>query len=146
MAGTHDADLLKIFGFWTGILTLKLLAMSLLTARQRFRKKVFANHEDAMALRKARVAFDDEDVERVRRSHLNDLENILPWVAITYIYLGTAPSSFIAGILIRTFVLARVGHTLFYAIFPKQPFRALTFFTGFAVTAFEAASVVYYYL
>lgn len=108
--------------------------------------QVFANHEDCMLLEKARVTYDDVDVERVRRSHLNDLENILPWVAITYIYLGTAPSNWMAGLLIRTFVLSRIGHTLSYAVFPKQPFRAIAFFAGFAITAFEAAATVSHYM
>ena len=97
-------------------------------------------------LPKARVTYDDEDVERVRRSHLNDLENILPWVAITYIYLGTGPSNFLAAMLIRGFVLSRIGHTLSYAIFPKQPFRAISFFVGFGLTAFEALATMFHYL
>ncbi|XP_058795248.1 microsomal glutathione S-transferase 1-like [Phymastichus coffea] len=146
MAPAYNPEIMGVFGFWTGILTLKLLSMSLLTARTRFRKKVVANHEDAMMLGKVRVAYDDVDVERVRRSHLNDLENILPWVAITYIYLGTAPANWFAALLIRGFVLSRIGHTLSYAIFPKQPFRAITFFIGFSLTAFEAAATIYYYL
>lgn len=33
--------LMKVFGFWGAILVIKLLAMVPLTARQRFRKKVF---------------------------------------------------------------------------------------------------------
>lgn len=108
--------------------------------------QVFANHEDAKMLPKARVTYDDEDVERVRRSHLNDLENILPWVAITWIFLGTNPSTFLAGLLIRGFVLSRVVHTLSYAIFPKQPFRAISFFVGLGITAFEAVSTIIHYL
>lgn len=96
-------------------------------------------------LKKARVAFDDEDVERVRRSHLNDLENVLPWVVTTWLYLGTNPSNLYAGIAIRVFVLSRVIHTLSYAIYPKQPFRAVSFFTGLSITAFQAAAVMYHY-
>ncbi|KDR06731.1 Prostaglandin E synthase [Zootermopsis nevadensis] len=52
--------------FYATILILKLLAMSVLTARQRMRKKVFANPEDSGRL-KGKVKFDDPDVERVRR-------------------------------------------------------------------------------
>jgi glutathione S-transferase len=107
--------------------------------------QVFANHDDALMLHKARVAYDDEDVERVRRSHLNDLENILPWVAVTYIYLGTGPSNLIAGLIIRAFVLARIAHTLSYAVYPKQPYRALAFFVGFSLTVYEALATIFYY-
>lgn len=35
-----DAELFKVFGFWGSILALKVLAMSPLTVRYRFAKKV----------------------------------------------------------------------------------------------------------
>ncbi len=143
---SYNEEIMRVFGFWTGVLTLKLLAMSFLTAKMRFKKKVFANHEDARMLPKARVAYDDEDVERVRRSHLNDPENVLPWVAITLVYLGTNPSTFLAGLLIRGFVLSRVMHTLTYAVYPKQPFRGISFGIGVVITAFEAVSTIIHYL
>lgn len=108
--------------------------------------QVFANHEDALMLKKARVAYDDIDVERVRRSHLNDLENVVPWMAITAMWLNTGPSSFYAGLAIRGFVLSRCVHTLAYAIYPKQPFRALAFFVGVAITAYETVSTIIYYM
>ena len=99
-----------------------------------------------MMLPKARVAYDDNDVERVRRSHLNDLENIVPWIAITYIWINTNPNVLVASILIRAFVIARIVHTLFYAVYPKQPFRALSFFAGLGITAYEAVMTILYYM
>lgn len=39
MAVIRD-DLLKEFGFWSAVLVLKILMMAVLTARQRFSKKV----------------------------------------------------------------------------------------------------------
>ncbi|GAB1863360.1 glutathione transferase [Camponotus japonicus] len=81
-------ELLQVFGFWSSILVLKLLAMLPLTVRQRFGKNVFMNEEDVKLSGKGKVVFNDPDVERVRRAHRNDLENVLPWFIITYLWLG----------------------------------------------------------
>ncbi|XP_032664041.1 microsomal glutathione S-transferase 1-like isoform X1 [Odontomachus brunneus] len=145
-----NPEILKVFGFWGSILVLKLLAMPPLTVRQRYRKQVFANAVDVASFKsslpKAKVAFDDPDVERVRRSHLNDLENVVPWFIMTYIWLSTGPSILLAKVLIRTFVLSRIIHTLSYAVMPQQPTRAIAFFVGYAITGFEAIASLLYYL
>jgi glutathione S-transferase len=146
MAGIND-ELLQVFGFWGSILVLKMMAMAPLTARQRFRKKVFANTEDMKMLSgKAKVTYDDPDVERVRRAHLNDLENVVPWFLITYIWLTTGPSVGLAKILIRTFVCSRIAHTLSYAVLSQQPTRAISFFVGFGIVGYEAITSLLYYL
>ncbi|KAL0102067.1 hypothetical protein PUN28_018544 [Cardiocondyla obscurior] len=139
-----NPEVLQVFGFWGSVLVLKLLAMVPLTARQRFRKNVFANDED-LRFAKGKVIYNDPDVERVRRSHLNDLENILPWFLVTYLWIGTGPSPWLAKILIRTFVLARVTHTVSYVILPQQPTRAISFFVGLGITAFQAIRTLLYY-
>ncbi|KYN19449.1 PREDICTED: microsomal glutathione S-transferase 1-like [Trachymyrmex cornetzi] len=140
-----NPEVLKVFGFWGSILVLKLLVMMPLTARQRIRKNAFANQEDAMHSGKGKVVYDDPDVERVRRAHLNDLENILPWFIVTYLWLGTGPSAWLAKILIRTFVLARVGHTASYVFWQQQPTRAIAFFVGFVIMGYEAVKTLMYY-
>lgn len=81
-----------------------------------------------------------EDVERVRRVHRNDLENIPPFLFIAFIYLHTDPSTFIAVNLIRLAAIARLFHTIFYAIHPMQPVRTFSFMLCFAVTAYMAIS------
>lgn len=141
-----NTEIMKVFGFWSSVLVLKMLAMSMLTARQRFRKKVFANPDDASKVQKAKVAYDDPDIERVRRSHLNDLENVLPWFIITYIWLTTGPSVWLATTLIKAFVISRITHTLVYAIYPQQPARALAFFAGYFITGYEAVTSLMHYL
>lgn len=60
---------------WGGFLIIKMLLMSFLTAFFRTKKGAFANPEDVRGKDNVEVK-KDEDVERVRRSHLNDLENI----------------------------------------------------------------------
>ena len=56
----------------------------------------------------------DPDVLRVKRAHLNDLENVLPFLALCPLYLATGPSEWLAGALIRLFAAARVAHSVFY--------------------------------
>ncbi|XP_032664043.1 microsomal glutathione S-transferase 1-like isoform X2 [Odontomachus brunneus] len=141
-----NPEILKVFGFWGSILVLKLLAMVPLTVRQRYRKQVFANAVDFAPSSKAKVAFDDPDVERVRRSHLNDLENVVPWFIMTYIWLSTGPSILLAKVLIRTFVLSRIIHTLSYAVMSQQPTRGIAFFVGYGIICFEAIASLLHYL
>ncbi|XP_043595574.1 microsomal glutathione S-transferase 1-like [Bombus pyrosoma] len=141
-----DPELFKIFAFWGSILALKLLAMVPLTAHYRFKNLAFANIEDTKLLRGSKVNTNDAEVERVRRAHLNDLENILIWYIVTFAWLTTGPSTWLASMLIRAFVIARFVHTVVYAIFSKQPHRAIAFFVGFAITTYQAFYTLLYYL
>lgn len=103
------------------------------------------NEEDAAFTAGSKVTYNDPDVERVRRAHLNDLENILPWFVITYLWLGTGPSPWLAKMLIRTFVLARIFHTISYVIMKQQPTRAIAFFVGVAITFYQTLSTLLHY-
>ena len=107
--------------------------------------QVFANIEDTKTLKGAKVNTNDTEVERVRRAHLNDLENIPIWYIVTFAWLTTGPSAWLATMLIRSFVIARFGHTISYAILAKQPHRALAFFVGYFITAYQAISTVMHY-
>ncbi|KAH8344514.1 hypothetical protein KR084_002277, partial [Drosophila pseudotakahashii] len=143
----------KSFTFWVGVLVIKMLLMSLLTAIQRFKTKVrdrergeregtFANPEDLMSP-KLKVKFDDPNVERVRRAHRNDLENILPFFAIGLLYVLTNPAAFLAINLFRAVGIARIVHTLVYAVVVvPQPSRALAFFVALGATVYMALQVV----
>ena len=141
-----DAELFKVFGFWGSILALKVLAMAALTARYRFAKKIFINPDDVKFAKKGTIANNDPDIERVRRAHLNDLENIPIWYIVTALWLTTGPSAWLAGILIKVFVFARITHTLAYAVYPMQPHRALGFFVGYGVVVYQAISTMLHYL
>ncbi|KRF82510.1 microsomal glutathione S-transferase 1 isoform X2 [Drosophila virilis] len=132
----------KSYTFWTGVLVIKMLAMSLLTAIQRFKTKTFANQEDLMSP-KLKVKFDDPNVERVRRAHRNDLENILPFFIIGLLYTLTNPSAFLAINLFRAVGISRIAHTLVYAVVVvPQPARALAFFVALLATAYMALQVI----
>ncbi|XP_043492199.1 microsomal glutathione S-transferase 1-like [Polistes fuscatus] len=140
-----NTEIMKVFGFWSSVLVLKMLAMVILTAFYRFKNKVFLNPEDTKFTKKSKVAFDDPDIERVRRNHRNDLETILPWFIITYIWLTTNPSPWLAGMLIKSFVISRILHTLSYSIFAQQPARVLSFVFGYTIIVYEIFYSLLYY-
>ncbi|KZC04398.1 Microsomal glutathione S-transferase 1 [Dufourea novaeangliae] len=140
-----DPDLFKIYGFWGSVLALKLVGMIPLIARYRFSKKIFVNPDDCDWIKGGKVLYNDPDIERVRRSHLNDLENIPIWYIVTLLWLTTEPSVWLASTLMKTFVLARIAHTLFYAVVLKQPHRLVSFFVGLFITIYQAISTLSYY-
>ncbi|KAH8420641.1 hypothetical protein KR009_012422 [Drosophila setifemur] len=129
--------------FWASLLVLKMIMMALLTARQRIKTKTFANAEDLRMGQGTEVRYGDPNVERVRRAHRNDLENVLPFLVMSLVYVASGPHPLTAKLLIRIGASARILHTLVYAIIPiPQPARMVTFFTTFAITAFQAGYVL----
>jgi hypothetical protein len=51
--------------------------------------KAFANPEDlTLARHQSTVVSTDSDVERIRRNHLNDIENIIPLILIVMLLFG----------------------------------------------------------
>ncbi|XP_017130549.1 microsomal glutathione S-transferase 1 isoform X1 [Drosophila elegans] len=139
--------------FWATVLVVKMLLMSLLTAIQRFRykllvlvplalrRKIFPNQED-LFFKNLEVQFNDPHVERVRRAHRNDMENILPYFIMSLIYISTNPSVGVACNLFRVASVARIIHTLVYAVYPvPQPSRILAFGTMLLITFYMAAVV-----
>ncbi|XP_065364199.1 microsomal glutathione S-transferase 1-like [Calliphora vicina] len=143
---SFDNVVFKSYVFWGTVMVTKMLLMGPLTAIQRFKTKTFANPEDLLT-KKDKIKFDDPNVERVRRAHRNDMENIIPFLAIGYYYVLTNPSAALAINLFRAIGLARIVHTLVYAVVVvPQPARAISFFVGLAATAFMAARVIMFSL
>lgn len=121
------------FAFYAGILILKMILMAPLTGIQRFRKKAFANPEDTVA-HGVDVKNDDEDVERVRRAHLNDLENIPIFLLTGVLFVLTDPDVVFALMLFRLYTLTRIIHTIVYAIYVvRQPARVIAFLVGLII-------------
>ncbi|XP_049803853.1 microsomal glutathione S-transferase 1-like [Schistocerca nitens] len=144
---TISNPVFKAYLFHVAVLALKMLMMSPLTARQRFKNKSFSNPEDTIFVKGSKVKYDQPDVERVRRAHLNDLENITVFFIVALAYLLTKPSPGLAINLFRAFTAARIGHTVVYCVIPiAQPSRFLFCFVGWAVTIFMAGSVILYCL
>jgi len=138
---TTDNPVFASFCFYAALVALKMLMMSFLTAYHRLTKNIFANPEDA-AMSKVKVRT-DESVERVRRAHLNDMENIVPFLFIGLIYVGTSPAVSSAVFYFRLFAACRMVHTVVYAIVVMpQPSRALAYFGGMFVNLMMIASIL----
>ncbi|XP_059619262.1 microsomal glutathione S-transferase 1-like [Phlebotomus argentipes] len=143
---SYDNDVFRAYVFWSTILIVKTLSMSFLTARQRFKNKVFANPEDA-GPQKAKVKYDDPDVERVRRAHRNDLENVFPFILVAFFYVLTNPEAYLAINLFRAAVISRIVHTLVYAVWViPQPARGLAFFVCLGSTLFMAFKTIVFFI
>jgi glutathione S-transferase len=63
-------------------------------------------------------------VDRSRRMHRNDLENIPAFLACGLIFVAAGPSLLLANILMYSFVVARLAHTLAYASKQTHEVRA----------------------
>lgn len=98
--------------------------------------QAFANPED-LPKGVTEVNKDNDEVARIRRAHMNDIENILPFLTIGLLYTLTNPSAMIAIMLFRIFAAVRLLHTVVYAIYPiRQPARAICFFIGYLITLY----------
>lgn len=123
-----DSVLLRGYVTWGGILLIKMLLMAFLTAMQRFKSgvrigfylkwkiywksnfKAVENPEDV--IREGTEIKKDENVERVRRAHLNDLENIPAFLFAAFFYILSEPNEQVALWLMRVAVIARIVHTI----------------------------------
>ncbi|KAK8382273.1 hypothetical protein O3P69_015302 [Scylla paramamosain] len=103
------------FVFYSTVLCLKMLFMGPLTGHYRKSRGIFLNPEDARAFgppnSTCRI---DPEVERVRRAHQNDVENIPVFIVLASLFLLTSPSAFTANMLFRSFTFCRVLYTIFY--------------------------------
>nr|ACE75295.1 microsomal glutathione transferase-like protein [Glyptapanteles flavicoxis] len=136
----------RVFAWWSVVLVLKIFGSVGLVGFWRHYKKIFLSPEDAKFIKGSKVVYDDPDVERCRRAHLNDLENILPWAISTAFWLTTSPDPSTAAFLIKTFAISRFIHTIVYAVVVvRQPARFLAFMVGLLITIYQCLATAYYY-
>ncbi len=69
-------------------------------------------------------------VDRSRRMHRNDLENIPAFLACGLLFVAAGPSYLLANILMYGFVGARLAHTLAYATKQSHEVRATLYTIG----------------
>ena len=69
-------------------------------------------------------------VDRSRRMHRNDLENIPAFLACGLIFVAAGPSYLLANVLMYGFVVARLAHTLAYASKQSHEVRATLYTIG----------------
>lgn len=80
-------------------------------------------------------------VDRSRRMHRNDLENIPAFLACGLIFVAVAPPLLFASILMYGFVAARLAHALAYATRQSHEIRA-TFYTIGSIAVIVMAGYV----
>lgn len=133
------------YAFYGTLVLLKMFVLAFLTSAKRGQKQAFANPEDAKYFGKKKddkVTFSDPDVERVRRNHLNDLENIPAFLFLGLLYVLTNPSPSVAVWHFRVFVASRFAHTFVYQAGIPQPSRALTFLVGLVTCISMAVQIL----
>merc|ERR1712080_405745 len=136
-----DQGLLECYAFYAGVILAKMVVMSLLTTRQRFRTNTFISKED-IAGKEHKGFTTEEDVERVRRAHRNDMENILPFLILGLLYIFTNPDLATATLVFRIFVGSRIVHTVVYLLVVPQPARVLAFLGGIGVNFYLVYKVI----
>ena len=111
------------------VLVVTMYALGFMTAKTRADRKKVINAEDVKINGAEVVDVEHGDVQRIKRAHLNALENAVPFFVIGFIYTQTSPSMMVARIFFLTFVGLRLFHAMFY-LTAKQPFRTLSFAVG----------------
>ncbi|KAL3870637.1 hypothetical protein ACJMK2_038684 [Sinanodonta woodiana] len=141
---SFDDPLFAQFAFYSGVVLMKTILMSVWTARHRISSNTYASPEDCKFFgdKDLKPKYDNQNVERVRRCHLNDLENVVPFVLIGVFYVMSNPNPAYALLHFRIFAGARLFHTIAYLAPLPQPSRALAFGAGFLVNVSMAASVI----
>ncbi|XP_068442819.1 microsomal glutathione S-transferase 1-like [Clinocottus analis] len=140
-----EDEVFMAFATYATIVLLKMLLMAPMTAYCRFTRGAFANEED-VALKPAeerkKLLRIHPDVERVRRCHLNDLENVVPFVLVGLLYALSGPELSSALLHFRVFAGCRFFHSVSYVCALPQPSRALAWALGLLVTLSMAYSVL----
>ncbi|XP_023017444.1 prostaglandin E synthase [Leptinotarsa decemlineata] len=127
------------------LLVLKMMGTILLIVYHRMTTKSFISEEDAVWQRGDTAP--NEKVERVRRALMNDLENIIMFLFMSLAYLSVRPPLWVVNLLLAIFLVSRVLHTFFYAMFVvRQPVRAILWTIGFIITGYMAAHTALYLL
>ncbi|KAJ8261368.1 hypothetical protein COCON_G00170910 [Conger conger] len=122
-----DNEVFASFVFYSTLLILKMYIIAIITGKLRLSRKAFCNPEDAMRHGGIQYHREDPDVERNRRAHRNDMENIFPFLFLGAVYSMTEPTLLIARIHFQIFFLGRIIHTVAYLCALKAPTRSLAY-------------------
>ncbi|KAH0617108.1 hypothetical protein JD844_028771 [Phrynosoma platyrhinos] len=120
-----NIDVTVAYVWYAVLLIVKMMLMGPLTGMLRTKKKAFVNPEDTAPFGKG---------ENAKKVHLNDLENIVPFLFIGFFYSFSGVSLSTALLHYRIFFGSRVFHTITYLLALPQPSRALSFLVGYLIT------------
>ncbi|KAM7392604.1 hypothetical protein PAMA_007628 [Pampus argenteus] len=120
-------EIFSCFVFYAVLLVIKMYIIAIITGQVRLRKKAFANPEDALRHGGLQYHREDPYVERCRRAHNNDMENIFPFLFLGAIYSLIGPSLAVARLHFLVFFLSRVLHSVAYLFALQAPTRSLAY-------------------
>jgi glutathione S-transferase len=81
-------------------------------------------------------------VDRSRRIHRNDLENIPAFLVVGLLFVAVSPPYALAVILMATFVIMRLIHTIVYATGQRHEVRAAPYTIASLIVIFMALYVL----
>ncbi|XP_028255044.1 microsomal glutathione S-transferase 1.2 [Parambassis ranga] len=145
MASLLENEVFMAYTTYAAVVTLKMMLMGPMTSYFRITRSSFSNEEDVLGKspeEKKKCMKSHPDVERVKRCHQNDLENVIPFVVIGLLYAATSPELSSALLHFRLFAGARIFHTIAYICVLPQPSRALSWMLGMLVTFSMAYNVL----
>jgi glutathione S-transferase len=141
MTTLFDDAVFRTYAIASAVLGVHLLLLALWTGTVRVKRRQWVNPEDAKLNKGDQAELDHPDVLRVKRAHVNAIENAIPFFVIGALFAATRPSQTAALAYFGTFVGARLLHSVFYLL-GKQPFRTLMFALGVLATFGMAFHVV----
>ena len=113
------------------------------TGGVRTRAKAVVNPEDVRVYAGASVVeIEHPDVQRVKRAHMNLLENSVPFFVVGLLFAVTEPSLLVASTLYGLFVASRVLHAAVY-LSGRQPVRSGAWFLGVVTVVVMGGLVVW---
>jgi uncharacterized MAPEG superfamily protein len=137
-----DSPAPRLYALASSALVLILFWLAFRTGSVRMRGATVVNPEDVRVYRGAAVgATEHPDVQRIKRAHLNAIENMVPFFVVGLLFALTNPPVWAAAALFGAFVALRVLHVVFY-LSARQPGRAATFGLGVAILLLMLAAVV----
>jgi len=142
MGTLFQQPVFQTYALCAALTIILLYGIGFFTAATRAARKAVVNPEDVKVNAGASVVeHEHPDVARLKRAHINLIENALPFFAIGLLYVHTDPSLLMARILFFGFVGARLLHTIFY-VAAKQPFRTLSFAIGAIINIVMVVQVI----
>jgi len=144
-----ENPLFKEFAFYAMVVIMKMFVVHLSVSYYRITRNVFVSAEDvkmADPSGKLKINRNDPVVERHRATHLNDMENIIPFVLVGLFYVTTNPAASTAILLFRIFTGSRIVHSIVYLFHVPQPARAMAFGVGIGVNCYMGAITLQQFL
>jgi glutathione S-transferase len=143
-----DNPVFAAYAIAAALMTLKAIAMSWLTVLRMMQEK--GGYRSPEDLRKTPLNPDprpeqllpNERVERIRRIHLNDLENLPFFLAAGLLYVLTQPSPGLARVLFYGYAISRLLHFAAYFTAQTHDMRATLWTIGSLIMIYMSVMVL----